>query len=314
MVSQDTGMIAVNIPVGAEVKQALLYWEGQSEGTGPDADQDTITVNGLLVSGSLIGAPIEFSNFGYCYRADVTDLVTISTGLVRASVSNMKFGSVNNGAGLLIIYDDGTTLAEIDIRDGYDSVFINATVHDGTEANPQTFTFTPSPLERQATLMMFFSSVSGETFRPSALEITIDDITRTDNNTLDSLDGQAWDTLSYTLTIPANASSLTVEPKSIDNDPHASSDEDILPASFRWLAAGLSIPPTPLVFNEQDCPLAANQEDVTIDSDSETENLKKISSDIQMLSTDDESSSSGGDDDDDDGDSGGGCFISAMFD
>ena len=59
-------------PVGATVEQVLLYLEGQNRTAGGD---DTIDVNGTVVTGTLIGGPTRFfgNAFSSTYRADITD-------------------------------------------------------------------------------------------------------------------------------------------------------------------------------------------------------------------------------------------------
>ena len=61
--------IAINIPAGSTVKQVLLYWEGRDTIPTPD---DTIIVNGIPVTGALIGGPVFWTpngttNFGYSF-------------------------------------------------------------------------------------------------------------------------------------------------------------------------------------------------------------------------------------------------------
>ncbi|MHC4067033.1 MAG: hypothetical protein ACYSUI_21360, partial [Planctomycetota bacterium] len=52
------GWIDVEVPSGATVTQALLYWAGATAGSAPG--DDTIVVNGIEASGTLIGGPAYF--------------------------------------------------------------------------------------------------------------------------------------------------------------------------------------------------------------------------------------------------------------
>ena len=68
--------LTVSVPAGATVKQVLVYWSGEDTwpGHGPDEYDDTISLAGAPVTGTLIGgpsAPFLRERF-YTFRADVT--------------------------------------------------------------------------------------------------------------------------------------------------------------------------------------------------------------------------------------------------
>jgi len=235
------GTIDIIIPGSVDVKQVLLYWEGQH--TSPKGD-DTILVNGIEVTGILIGGPtLCFTNvMTSSYRADITNMerLSLKNGRNTFQISGAEFDFANNGAGILVIIDDGTPQKDIQLLDGNDFAYsgfeptLNTTV-------PQTFIFAPTTTGRQADLSMFFSSVTGTTsgdgFRPTSIKITTDMGTEVYfNDYLDSNDGQEWDTLKLTVDIPAKATWLTVQALSVN---HSNGDN---PASFVWTAAALSIP------------------------------------------------------------------------
>ena len=113
------GTINIDVPVGATVEQVLLYWEGQS--TTDIGGDETVDVNGTSVTGTLIGGPTLFfpNAYGSTYRADITALGAVVAGPNAVAVGGLTFDRVNNGAGLVVIYDDGTT-ADIGIVDGND--------------------------------------------------------------------------------------------------------------------------------------------------------------------------------------------------
>ena len=244
--AKGTGLITqpglIELDVLGDVQQALLYWECQMNGDVP-ADE-TIIVNGNEVTGELIGGQTNF--FGNVYsstmRADITALGVVGPGLNSLTVEGLECTRRNNGAGVMVIYDDGSDTADIELRDGNDLAFINfAPPLDSTV--PQTFTFPAATVDRTATLAMFFSSVSVEgELRPSSITITVNGTTTTIccNEALRSNDGPQWDTLILDVEIPAGATMLTVEAKSEDLQ-----DTGALPASFAWNAAGLSVPVIP---------------------------------------------------------------------
>lgn len=244
IVAAGTGLVSqpavININVPGTVKQVLLYWEGQA--IVPAPGDDTITVDGNTVTGVLIGGPTLFfgSNRSSTFRADITGLNLVASGPNSLTVGGLSFGGANNGAGVLVIFDDGSSAANIQLRDGNDLAFINFAPPLDTTA-PQTFVFAPAASDRTATLAMFFSSVAGSVsgggLRPTAIRITVDGSTTVLNNLLGSNDGEEWDTLTVPVLIPADATMLTVQALSADNLGTGN-----LPASFAWNAAGLSLP------------------------------------------------------------------------
>ena len=230
--ASQPGVINLNVP--GTVNQALLYWHVAKNATDTVISVD----NGggaVDVPGMLIGGPSGSDH--EAYRADITSMVV--SGANSLTVGGLD--PIAFGAGLLVIYDDGSDPAEIEIRDGIDQAYINDPAPlDATV--PQTFIFSPADAPRLATLDMFFSSVSGTGsglgFRPNAINITVGGVTDVLDNLLDSNDGEEWDTLGLTVEIPAGATMLTVEAESVDNLGIGGT-----PASFAWSAAGLSVPP-----------------------------------------------------------------------
>ena len=244
------GTINFSVPVGAAVKQVLLYWEGFMATNVPG--DNTITVSGdggattFPVIGTLIGGPTYFFKGAYAstFRADITGLGLVSSGTTTLEVKDLAFSNIANGAGVMVIYDDGRQDAGIQVRDGSDLAFANfAAPLQSTVA--QTFTFPAVSQDRSAQMSMFFASVAGSTsgygFRPSAIEFTTNPggAKVVFNNVLDSNDGDEWDSFAATVKIPANATSLTVQALSVDN-----LGVGTLPASFNWLAAGLAFEPS----------------------------------------------------------------------
>ncbi len=243
--SAGTGMLAqpatltVEVPAGANVTQVLLYWEGFQALSEPG--DDTITVNGNGVTGLLIGGPTFFFPGAYAsaFRADISGLGLVGAGTTSLQLSGLDFTTASNGAGVIVIYDDGSTDAQIALRDGSDLAFAN---FSGQLQNTvaQTFTFPPSASDRTATINLFFASVSGTlsggTIRPTTIEITTDGVTTQLNNLLDSVDGGEWDSFAISVLVPAGATSLTVQPFSRDD-----LNTGFLPASFDWVAAAFSL-------------------------------------------------------------------------
>ena len=242
------GSITLDVPAGATVKQVLLYWEGFSvDGVGDDSI--TVAKGGpaIPVVGTLIGGPTFFfaGAFASTYRADITGLGLVQAGSNTLTLSGLSFSTVSNGAGIIVIFDDGSSPAQITIRDGSDLAFINAPPPlDATV--PQTFSFASSNADRTAFLNLFFASVAGSAsgggaVRPSSIEVTTNGPngeTTIFSDVLDSIDGDEFDSFTVAVDIPSGATQLTVQAFSRDDNGTGQ-----LPASFDWLAAALSLEP-----------------------------------------------------------------------
>lgn len=231
----------VNVPGGATVKQVLLYWEGQSvEG---DASDDTIVINGTEVPGSLIGGPAYFFTSGgvrvasSAYRADITGLGLVAPGTSTLTASGLSNNYANNGAGVIVIFDDGTNPADISLRDGLDLAFRDFPDPRQTTV-PQTFTFAAEDAARTAALDLLVGSVASDQ-RPNALAITADGVTTKLVNIFGSFQGAEWDAVTVPVAIPAGVSEVTVQVLSEDDGTGRR------PASLTWVAGGLTVPRTP---------------------------------------------------------------------
>ena len=238
-VGMDDGQPAsfnVTVPAGAAVNQVLIYWEGFQRTAGGD---DTITINGNAVTGTLIGGPTEFFRRAYSstYRADITGLGLVSAGTSTLTVWDMDFTTKNNGVGALVVYDDGTA-ADLQLKDGNDLAFhaFSPTL-DTTVA--QTFSFASADVDRDVDLTLFASSVTPDgDNRPNSVEVTIDGSVTVFDTPFQSNNGPQFDVEVLTVTVPAGASQLTVQV--LSNDPPPTGDG--LPASLAWIGAGLTVP------------------------------------------------------------------------
>ena len=257
LAESQPGSIDFNIPEGADIVQVLLYWEGYQAPPGGLGD-DNIIVDGNPVTGMLIGGPLSFENnigASTAYRADITPLNLVVTGANSLPIEGLGFTLTSHGAGLLVIINDNVSdLAEIDLRDGNDFAYGLFSTEVQMTTEPQTFMFAPSPDPRIANLELMFASVSGTAssdgagiFRPTAIEVSVDGGPPTVfNNLLDSIDGQEWDSISVDVPVPALATSVTVEALSVDNlapIPDDTTRGNV--ASFNWISAGLAITPPP---------------------------------------------------------------------
>ena len=215
------GFIDIDVP-GA-VQQVLLYWGCFAT---PGNQDNTITVGGYPVTGDPmtgIGGPTRFFKLkggvgveGATFRADITGLGVVFEGPNFVSVEDLEgCDVVNNGAGIMVIFDDGSSPPVIEVRDGNDLAFIDFDFPLDTTV-PQTFNFDASDIGRTADLVLFFHSVTDVGLRPTSIDITVNGMTTVFNNLLASNDGGEWDTVNMSVNIPAGATLLTVEVFSID--------------------------------------------------------------------------------------------------
>lgn len=259
MVSQP-GTISLTVPAGATVKQVLLYWEGQMSTDTPG--DNAIRINGITnVTGSLIGGPAFFFGGAYssAFRADITALNLITPGINTITLDNLSYTKIANGAGILVIYDEGTTPAVIDLRDGVDLAY-HGFPEPRQNTIEQTFTFAPATMMRKAHIAIFASSVestaSGEDHRPDSVEVIVDGVKKVISNPLNSRDGDEWDTLELYIDIPAGATTMSMRLFSRDDE-----NTTFNPASMSWIGVGFAIvPPTAAITIEK----ATNGEDADL--------------------------------------------------
>lgn len=238
MVDATSGQLTVEVPAGAQVAQALLYWAGGSvSGVG----DDEISLDGHMIQGELIGGPVNFYfdwEF-FAFRADITSLGLVSAGTNTFTVADFQFDAANhdesNGASILVIYDDGTE-AVLTLRDGLDMAYfgfeptLDATV-------PQVFAVEPEQEMRTADLVIMAASV-GEN-RPTTIKVTTSAGDQIFENVLGSTDGAAWDSMIFPVDVPAGVDEVSVQIISTPGSNPAG-------ASLGWVTAGLALEPTEL--------------------------------------------------------------------
>ena len=232
-----------DLHVPGTVKQALIYWTGAV--TSNTASDSRIRVNGTAVNGTLIGGPSFFfvrsgkQHYFSSYRADITNMVNSGmNSFVIRGMNNLDADGIgeNDGAGILVIYDDGSTNSEIKLKDGLDLAYINFSEPRKTTV-PQTFTFVPAATDRIAHLKVFAASV-GEN-RPNSITVEIGGNTEKIVDPLGSFDGLRWDSADIQISIPAGADSATVQ---VWSESDGSGNN---PASLAWTGAALSVPIPP---------------------------------------------------------------------
>lgn len=238
-VAAGTGMftqpatIDINVPAGAVVKQVLLYWYGRGSEDGVNGD-DTIVVDGNTVTGTLIGQSLGLPfPPSQAYRADITSLGLIGAGNNTITLSGLSFTFRNDGAGLFVIFDDGSGTSFIEIRDGHDFSMVGFTGALGVSV-PQTFVFESTDETRNAKLDFFIGDA--EASRPDGIDITVFGFTRQDRNFAIAGDGNEWDSLIAPIIVQGGANSVTVNVFSFNDATSAKPD------SIAWIASALTMP------------------------------------------------------------------------
>jgi hypothetical protein len=249
------GTININVP-GTPVK-AFLYWEGQME-TAVNGDADLmVELNGggaVPVNGTFIGGePTKIAPIGdewtTSFRADITGLAGWTSGANTVEVSGMDFNSRcpdcrNDGASVVVLYDDGSDAGYVGIKEGNDLAFRDfAPPYDSTV--PQTFTFPMDDAMRTAVLYIIAGSVSYPD-RPNVISVSFDGGPATDYPDLMGVAGGVghddWDTVAIPLMIPAGVTSVTVELKS-EQGAGSIWPAESLPASMVWVTGALYVEP-----------------------------------------------------------------------
>lgn len=245
-----TSPVNLNVNIGGTVRFALLYWSGRERPcdwngstcafSEPYKDQE-ITFNGNAITGTVIGSESQPASGGgpilnIGYFADVTSIVS-AAGAGNHSFSFGDGNSASNlwrldGAGLFVAYTDASnaTFYRVLVWDGLDFAFGDDPIPGETRVtSPVNFGHGAVTTDRTAQLWLFAGD--GEAGRP-------DETTVSNNptlfNVLDSVpDGAQWTTDEYTINIPANVETTTVQMHSTPAGQN--------PDSMLWTMAALRI-------------------------------------------------------------------------
>lgn len=240
-----TGTSTLMMTVPVTVQQAILYWAGRDfdcpggvnncQTPFPYKDQ-VLIFDGNVITGTIIGTE-PYKNKArnsVGYRYDVTTIVQAKgAGLQSFSIQDGEPGNDLdrlNGAGLLILYDDGTPdFYRVIVYDGLDFAYRKATGQENRTTAPVTFTY--DPLSSARTAQMAILVGDAEAGREDQITIS-DNPDRTD--TLDGSAGDSWDADLFDIIIPAGVGGTTVEVIS----PAGASNPD----SLLWPMVALRLP------------------------------------------------------------------------
>jgi hypothetical protein len=212
--------ITIEIPAGVSIAQVLLYWSGRE---GAD---DTIEVDGTEVTGALIGGSATAAN---TYRADITSSNWVAAGVNVLPVGGLDFSPENNGAALVVIVDDGSTV-DIEILDGSDLAYLPW----GAQTKPVDIPVALSSDSQTGTLHLIVTDI--EVPRPAALQITMGGVTNLLTDVFLDNEGPDLDVVELEVVVPAGVTNITVQALSINDGP------DLEPASLYWHFVSWVIP------------------------------------------------------------------------
>jgi len=232
----------ITIPGGVSIEQVLLYWYGRGSGDGVNGD-DMITIAGNSVQGTLIGETLGLPfPPSQVYRADITGPNLVVNGANSLAIDDLDFNFNNDGAGMIVIINDGGTLSDIQLVDGHDFTAFNQGFNDPLDRTvAKTYSFAAAAIERTAQLDLFIGD--GEADRADAVEVTVGAIMTRYNDVANSADGHEWDTLNFDVTIPAGETEVTVQVFSVDEP-----NNPLKPDSICWIASILTVP-----INDEEC-------------------------------------------------------------
>ena len=223
-----SGEINIYVPAEATVKQVLLYWAGRASSLTDPGDSDTITVNLDSVTGMRIGSSSSVLP-SHAYRADITDKGWISSGSSNLlTVSGLDFAYQNDGAAVVVIADDGSMTA-IQIVDGNDFAYLVRS--NQTEA--VDFPVAAADVDRVGVLKLIVTDIA--TYRPAAVDITVDGVTTRYDDILKDNEGEFLDVVELDVLVPAGVTNVTAQLLSTEDG------FGTQPASLAWLFGSFEI-------------------------------------------------------------------------
>ena len=233
--------VVIDIPAGVSIEKVLLYW-----GLRAQEGDDDLLVDGVAVVGELVGVSSGFPDpwlQPFTYRADITELGIIRPGANEVELGGLEVGNFGfaNGAEIVVIADDGGP-GRLMVRDGADFAYWNYPAPFDRTLR-QRFSFEPEGTPREAELVLIVAdhqAFDQGRVRPSTLEVKADlDSVFVFDDVLSSPGGDSWDSISVSVTIPANSRFVETqffsETRSVN--PYS-------PSSFYWLFAALRLPET----------------------------------------------------------------------
>ena len=269
------GTIDIVVPEDCPIQQVILYVQGRGRvadcETNPQPSA-TADVDGVSVDLESIGvACLADQNANtlppdsFALRAELTGEGIVNLGANSISVEITSITNVSttetgvevkiDGAALFVICDDGGERCDIDIQDGLDFAFFDFS-GDAQVTEPVQFNFPAANQDRSSEILAAIIG-DGVPGRDDIIRVSSGGSTVDFCDLVDASEGAEFDTVSVPFTIPAGASSLTIE---LISDFCENLDER--PDSLSWLTAGVCIrPPAGDIRGRVFCDIDGNGED-----------------------------------------------------
>lgn len=239
---QASGTIVIAAPAGVTPLTGILYWGSRTD-TG-DPAQITVDLNGgggTLITGDYIGfTDIATGDPSHTFRADLADFtLTVLPGVTTLDINVLAPQQIQ-GATLVLPYTDGTGFFEV--LDGNDWIFLEEPTPPGGDGQLHQFDVPAGGGERTGTLWVVAGDMEDlDPPRPHSMTVTVNGVATNYDRPFGvgnpGRDGDQWDTFSDQLTIPAGATTVTVQAFSDAGAPQ--------PASYYLALAALSVPDLP---------------------------------------------------------------------
>lgn len=245
----------LTLTVPGTVISAWVYYNGADDGNQPGPDpnlqdgDEAVTFNGNPISGTRIGGPVFWDGtyWSYAYKADVTSYVTTGTGVYTLGDVD-AFDIYQNGWELVVLYADSARAPHaIAIAEGLDVADGTNSPSSGPGIEPLILSFDPAAVPRTADLATIAGGILSGTetaiyyeigYGTPPITISYDIYTGTllATNPFQRSDGDVWDTYTDTITVPASATHVIIQPRYNDSQPAGNPD------GLEWVVQTLQLP------------------------------------------------------------------------
>lgn len=263
---EGSGSFTITVPPDATVEAAYLYWAGQDSDSPPNHIGDpeiAVKIDAsapITVVGQLIGMTTAIAGrFRFCYRVDITSMIT--PGTHNVTLSGFDPGLLGSsgrafGGGILVVYSaPDLPLATVSIADGVD-YFLFSKFHPTSQL--LRFSFVPAPVNRETELLLIVGGVEeneanglwyqvgGDAIPAGSIvdapgAVDYDNSSSTvageDTDPFHSVNGAEWDNLAMSIEVPAHASWLALQIESQSDSPYGKRS-----ASGVWVVCALKLP------------------------------------------------------------------------
>src|SRR3989344_1625677 len=214
-----------NIPIGASIHKAYLYWRFLDNGLL--VSEQNLTLNGIPILGTEIGNGEDTCwsrTYSRAFRADVTPLIAGNGTYMLAGIANQS-SLLAQGASLVVVYaDENGVLRTVIIQDG-NGVINNGNIHLATTIDGFIASDTGDGVSAKTTFIVG----DGQNFTDT-IAVTAGLGTFTLENPLKGSEGGLWDTDTY-----------NVSPYAADGDTSATARISRGTDCLNWVAQIFSV-------------------------------------------------------------------------